>query len=255
MAPSWNHEENAGGWDGSVDLDQGEGHVTILRVMAASRLRLAVAAGITGVMALLGPGVAQAQGGDGAASGRLEDQLSVVGIIRGGDSPTLRDTVVLLDVVSGKTLVLAKGQCIPRLRDVCIQSIDDKTIRVRQGGQLVMIGHIDGAEPKGQSYADDGGAANGNGYATSGQAPGNYGEPQNGGYNPAYANPGVDQGGFGGYEGDVTEGGVEPLLPDAPGEGGAPQYVPPPPPPPQWSMPMPPPAGGPAWNQPAGDDE
>lgn len=95
----------------------------------------------------------------------LADQLSVMGTIRGGDSPTLRDTVVLLDVVTGKTEVLAKGACLKRLPTVCVREIHDKTILVGQGNaEPVEIAHIEGETPRSDSSS---GGSSGNSWSGS----------------------------------------------------------------------------------------
>jgi hypothetical protein len=92
----------------------------------------------------------------------LADQLSVMGTIRGGDSPTLRDTVVLLDVVTGKTEVLAKGACLKRLPTVCVREIHDKTILVSQSNEEpVEIAHLEGETPRSDSSSGSGGSADG----------------------------------------------------------------------------------------------
>jgi hypothetical protein len=87
----------------------------------------------------------------------LVEQLSVMGTIRGGDSPTLRDTVVLLDVITGKTEVLAKGACLKRLPTVCVREIHDKTILVSQSKEgAIEIAHIEGEQPRSDSSGGGG---------------------------------------------------------------------------------------------------
>jgi hypothetical protein len=84
------------------------------------------------------------------------DEFSVLGTINGGDNARWRDAALLLDVVTGKTLALVKGQCLPRWRDLCIDAVGDGTVEVAGGGRTLALARIDGAEPKG---GDDYGAS------------------------------------------------------------------------------------------------
>lgn len=83
-------------------------------------------------------------------------EFSVIGTIHGGLSPTLRDTAVILDVKSGRTLVLAKGMCLPREIPICIRAINDRTVILEQDGVETEIGRIDGATPQDDGYGDSG---------------------------------------------------------------------------------------------------
>lgn len=82
-----------------------------------------------------------------AQGSAVVNEISVVGTIRGGNSPTLRDTAVLLDTVSQKTLVLAVGQCLPRLPTVCVHAIHDKTVELSTSREVIEVSRLDGALP------------------------------------------------------------------------------------------------------------
>src|SRR5687767_8411187 len=81
----------------------------------------------------------------GQSDHAVSQEFSVIGTIHGGDSPTLRDTVVLLDLKSGKTHVLSVGQCLPRLPQFCLRAIGDKTATIDNSEEQVELGRIDGA--------------------------------------------------------------------------------------------------------------
>lgn len=89
-----------------------------------------------------------------AADARLDEEFSVLGAIQGNNDPSFRDTVLLLDVVTGKTAALVVGQCLPRVPEACITAIHERTIDVDAAGRSVLIATIDGAVPKATTDGD-----------------------------------------------------------------------------------------------------